>query len=112
MFDPLDYAWNVAHGPGLAPCKVRKADMPVTLADHEAAEREARKTLDERLEGRNRDVETVSDMEAIYEAGCLSDEASNLADWGFDIHCEARAWEKIAQDLLDFKAKATAKKAA
>ena len=52
-FDPVDYAWNVAHGPGLAPCKVRKADMPVTLADHEAAEREARKPLDERLEGRN-----------------------------------------------------------
>ena len=122
-FDAVKYAWNVAHS------RVRKANMPVTLADHEAAEREARKTLDERLEGRNRNFETVPEISEIegdylpgsqYAAdlarGCTLDaadeEVSDIRDWARDIIDEVEGWQTIATDLLMFKAKLLATKKA
>jgi hypothetical protein len=122
-FDPVKYAWNVAHS------RVRKADRPVTLADHEAAEREARKTLDERLEGRNKNFETVpeiSELEGDYlegeyaaemAAGRMSldaadEEVSDIRDWARDIIDEVEGWQTIATDLLMLKAKLAGKKKA
>ena len=120
-FDPVKYAWNVAHS------RVRKADRPVTLADHEAAEREARKTLDERLEGRNKNFETVPEIEemegdylegeyaAEMAAGSMSldaadEEVSDIRDWARDIINEVEGWQTIATDLLMLKAKIAGKK--
>jgi hypothetical protein len=105
VFHAENYAWAVAHS------DVSRLARPVTLADHEAAEREARKILDRRLTGEGRcDYDTVPEISEI-EAGEDEGQVDALADWGQDIENEARGWEKIANDLIAFKAKA-AKKAA
>ncbi|HXR25603.1 MAG TPA: hypothetical protein VN742_09605 [Candidatus Binataceae bacterium] len=124
LFDAKKYAWNVAHS------RVKKAERPVTLADHEAAEREARELFNERLEGRNRNYEALPEIvefEAEFLEGddaaeiaagrlvpCIDGEATDFADWGRDIAAEAEGWQKIATDFLMFKAKeiAATKKAA
>jgi hypothetical protein len=43
-FNAKEYAWAIAHWK-----RTEKPEPPVTLADHEAAEREARKLIETRL---------------------------------------------------------------
>jgi hypothetical protein len=43
-FNAKEYAWAIAHGK-----RTKMPERPVTLADHEAAEREARQLIETRL---------------------------------------------------------------
>ena len=99
-FNAAEYAWAIAHKH-----VTKKSERPVTLADHEAAEREARQLIETRLSDGCED-DTIPEISELEENGDSADNAIiSIRDWGADINEEAEGWAKIAQDLLDFKAK-------
>jgi hypothetical protein len=99
-FNAEDYAWAIAHKH-----VTKKSERPVTLADHEAAERAARQLIEARLSDGCED-DTIPEISELEE-GIVSPEGAicSIRDWGADINEEAEGWQIIAQDLLDFKAK-------
>ncbi len=102
-FNAEEYAWAIAHG------KVtKKSERPVTLADHEAAEREARQLIETRLSDGCED-DTIPEISELEERDdCAEHALMSITDWGLDIAAEAEGWQKIAEDLLTFKKKAAA----
>jgi hypothetical protein len=92
-FNAKEYAWAIAHGK-----KTKKSERPVTLADHEAAEREARQLIETRL----RDGCAIPEISELEED---REEAVSIQIWGQDLVAEAEGWEEIVVDLLIFKAK-------
>ena len=92
-FNAKEYAWAIAHGE-----VTKESERPVTLADHEAAEREARQLIETRL----RDGCAIPEISELEEN---REEAVSIPIWGQDLLVEAEGWEEIVQDLLIFKAK-------
>ena len=95
-FNAKEYAWAIAHRK-----RTEKPEPPVTLADHEAAEREARQLIETRLRDgcENHTIPEISELEENRE------EAMSIPIWGQDLVAEAEGWEEIVVDLLIFKAK-------
>jgi hypothetical protein len=100
-FNAEQYAFSIAHWPN----KVKKSERPVTLADYEEAERQARELILCRLSNGPDDdtLPEISEIEADDGSARLC--ADTIRDWGQDVVDEATGWERVAQDLLDFKAK-------
>ena len=96
-FNAKEYAWAIAHGK-----KTRKAERPVTLADHEAAEREARQLIETRLsDGCEND--TIPEISELDYFEYVEDAVCSIRDWAGNINEEAAGWAEIAEDLRDFK---------
>jgi hypothetical protein len=59
-FNAKEYAWAIAHRK-----RTEKPEPPVTLADHEAAEREARQLIETRLRDgcENHTIPEISELE-------------------------------------------------
>lgn len=74
---------------------------PVTLADHEAAEAEAKRQLDARIDGPDENAPELEDFDEGQEA---IDATANIRQWAVDVIVDAKVWEFVAQGLLDFKA--------
>jgi hypothetical protein len=106
-FNAKEYAWAIAHGKS-----TMKYERPVTLADHEAAEREARQLIKTRLSDGGCEDATIPEIseldyfEYVEDSICsIRDWAGNIRDWAGNINEEAAGWAEIAEDLRDFKAK-------
>lgn len=114
MFDVQSYIRKLGQASWQStPDKVKKSDRPVTLADYEAAEREARKAITYRLDNppvSSADLSPIETMIELEDDG--GSEAYDICDYGIDLIGEVRAWQKCAADLLAFKNKRTKKKAA
>ena len=98
-FNTKEYAWAVAHGK-----RTKMSGMPVTLADHEAAEREARQLIETRLSdgcGKH----TIPEISELDYFEFVEDSICSIRDWAGNINEEAAGWAEIAEDLRDFKAK-------
>jgi hypothetical protein len=82
--------------------KTKKSERPVTLADHEAAEREARQLIETRLsDGCEND--TIPEISELDYFEYIEDAVCSIRDWAGDINKEAAGWAEIAEDLRDFK---------
>ncbi len=102
-FNPKAYALAIAHGDDE---DTEKSGRPVTLADHEAAEREARQLLEASLNsGCDDEIPEMSELEGYRDVEAA---VCSIQDWGRNIEAEAEGWVRIAQDLLTFKKKKAA----
>lgn len=109
-FNAHDYWLAIAHDG-----KAKKSERPVTLANHEEAERVARQYLADRLADGCED-DTVPELSELYVEDAergenstldLGDRVYLIADYGRDITSETEAWARIAEDLLAFRRKQT-----
>jgi hypothetical protein len=98
-FNAKEYAWAIAHW-GKA---TKTSGRPVTLADHEAAEREARQLIQTRLSDGCED-DTIPEISELEYIEYVDDAICSIREWGANIAKEAAGWAEIAQDLRDFKA--------
>lgn len=87
------------------------ASAPVTLADHKAAEAEARLQAEARISnGPDDDQMPVlqdEDGEYIYQRADTIEHQS----WAMDVELDCHVWEYVAQQMLDFMFPDEAKKA-
>jgi hypothetical protein len=74
---------------------------PVTLAEHQAAELEARRILDSRIDSPAQDTPELD--EEITDVGAHHS-TSEIRQWAADVILDCKVWEYVAQDVLDFKA--------
>jgi hypothetical protein len=98
-FNAKEYAWAIAHREF-----TKEFERPVTLADHEAAEREARRLIETRLsDGCADTIPEISEALEYFEY--VEDAICSIRDWAREVNEEAVGWAEIAEDLRDFKAK-------
>jgi hypothetical protein len=91
--------WSSPHS-----AQVPKLDSaPVTWADHEAAEAEARLQAEARIENGPDDSQMSvlqdDDGEDYYQTA----DVSELRSWAMDVELDSLVWEYVAQQMLDFK---------
>ena len=78
----------------------KESERPVTLADHEAAECEARQLVETRLRDGCAIPEISEFEETIEELEELRDDAVSIQIWAHNLATEAEGWEETLIELL------------
>jgi hypothetical protein len=97
-FDATHFVWGIA-GALSHYNPVIVYERPLTVAELEKAEAFAHEQVTNRVESCDGVPPCLAD-ELVENPDCGSVSADELASWAIDVECEARAWERIANELL------------